>query len=297
MDKLAGMEMFVRVVECGSFASAADVSDVSATMVAKQIRAIEQRLGARLLHRTTRRQQLTEVGQLYYERCRRVLAEFSLAENSATELQSTAKGLVHMVAPVSFGCQILVPALSVYMAQNPEVNVMLTLDNQTPNLSSGNAELGIHIGEIHQTDIVARPLHAYRRILAASPDYLRQHGTPTHPDQLSHFSCLGMSYWIHQDRWELMGPNGEIVKAVVKGRFMSNQGHALRIAALNGCGIMLQPESLLKEDIAEGRLVPVLPEWSYKPTQMYLIYQQDTRPSAKLRSVIDFLIQRFGAQQ
>ena len=134
MDKLAGMEMFVRVVECGSFASAADVSDVSATMVAKQIRAIEQRLGARLLHRTTRRQQLTEVGQLYYERCRRVLAEFSLAENSATELQSTAKGLVHMVAPVSFGCQILVPALSVYMAQNPEVNVMLTLDNQTPNL-------------------------------------------------------------------------------------------------------------------------------------------------------------------
>jgi DNA-binding transcriptional LysR family regulator len=213
------------------------------------------------------------------------------------ELQSTAKGLVHMVAPVSFGCQILVPALSVYMAQNPEVNVMLTLDNQTPNLSSGNAELAIHIGEIHQKDIVARPLHAYRRILAASPDYLRQHGTPTHPDQLSHFSCLGMSYWIHQDRWELMGPDGEIVKAVVKGRFMSNQGHALRIAALNGCGIVLQPESLLKEDIAEGRLVPVLPEWSYKPTPMYLIYQQDTRPSAKLRSVIDFLIQRFGAQQ
>ncbi|MFL7818924.1 LysR family transcriptional regulator [Raoultella ornithinolytica] len=218
MDKLAGMEMFVRVVECGSFASAADVSDVSATMVAKQIRAIEQRLGARLLHRTTRRQQLTEVGQLYYERCRRVLAEFSLAEHSAMELQSTAKGLVHMVAPVSFGCQILVPALSLYMAQNPEVNVMLTLDNQTPNLSSGNAELAIHIGEIQQKDIVARPLHAYRRILAASPDYLRQHGTPTHPDQLSHMSCLGMSYWIHQDRWELMGPDGEIVKAVVKGR-------------------------------------------------------------------------------
>lgn len=296
MDKLAGMEMFVRVVECGSFASAADVSDVSATMVAKQIRAIEQRLGARLLHRTTRRQQLTEVGQLYYERCRRVLAEFSLAEHSAMELQSTAKGLVHMVAPVSFGCQILVPALSLYMAQNPEVNVMLTLDNQTPNLSSGNAELAIHIGEIQQKDIVARPLHAYRRILAASPDYLRQHGAPTHPDQLSHMSCLGMSYWIHQDRWELMGPDGEIVKAVVKGRFMSNQGHALRIAALNGCGIVLQPESLLKEDIAEGRLVPVLPEWSYKPTPMYLIYQQDTRPSAKLRSVIDFLIQRFGAQ-
>ncbi|WP_434586538.1 LysR family transcriptional regulator [Klebsiella sp. B345] len=295
MDKLAGMEMFVRVVECGSFAAAADISDVSATMVAKQIRAIEQRLGARLLHRTTRRQQLTEVGQLYYERCRRVLAEFSLAEHSAMELQSTPKGLVQMVAPVSFGSQVLVPALSVYMAQNPEVNVMLTLDNQTPNLHRGNVELGIHIGKINQPDIVARPLRAYQRILAASPDYLRQHGTPEHPDQLGNFSCLGISYWVHQDRWELIGPDGEMFKALVTGRFTSNQGDALRIAALNGCGIVLQPESILAADIAEGRLVQVLPQWAYKPTPMYLIYHQDTRPSAKLRSVIDFLMQRFGA--
>ncbi|MFK3707643.1 LysR family transcriptional regulator [Klebsiella sp. NPDC088457] len=297
MDKLAGMEMFVRVVECGSFTAAADVSDVSATMVAKQIRAIEQRLGARLLHRTTRRQQLTEVGQLYYERCRRVLAEFSLAEHSAMELQSTPKGLVQMVAPVSFGGQFLVPALSVYMAQNPAVNVMLTLDNQVPNLSQGNFELGIHVGDVSQPDVVARPLRSYRRILAASPDYIRQHGMPAHPDQLGNFSCLGISYWIHQDRWELMGPGGETFKALVKGRFMSNQGNALRIAALHGCGIVLQPESMLMEDIAHGRLVPVLPEWSYKPTPMYLIYQQDARPSAKLRSVIDFLVERFGAEQ
>lgn len=294
MDKLAGMEMFVRVVECGSFTAAADASDVSTTMVAKHIRTIEQRLGARLLHRTTRRQQLTEVGQLYYERCRRVLAEFSLAEYSAMELQSTPKGLVHMVAPVSFGSQVLVPELSAYMAQYPEVNITLTLDNQIPNLANSNVELGIHIGEVRQPNVVARPLSSYRRILAASPSYLRQHGTPEHPRELNDHSCLGIAYWVHQDRWELMGPNGEMFKALVSGRFMSNQGSALCMAALHGCGIVLQPESVLMDDIAQGRLVRVLPAWSYKPTPMFLIYQQDTRPSAKLRSVIDFLMARFG---
>ncbi|EGO8361399.1 LysR family transcriptional regulator [Escherichia coli] len=294
MDKLAGMEMFVRVVECGSFTAAADLSDVSTTMVAKHIQAIEQRLGARLLHRTTRRQQLTEVGKLYYERCSRVLSEFALAEYSAMELQSSPKGLVQMVAPVSFGCQFLVPVLSSYMAQNPEVKIMLTLDNKIPDLTDGHYELGIHVGEVDKPNMVARPLRSYRRILAASPDYIRQHGTPEHPNQLGQFSCLGISYWVHQDRWELMGPNGETFKACIKGRFMSNLGNALRIAAVNGCGIVLQPESILMDDITQGNLVQVLPEWSYKPTPMYLIYPQDSRPSAKLRSVIDHLVKHFG---
>ncbi|MGM3175792.1 LysR family transcriptional regulator [Dickeya lacustris] len=297
MDKLAGMEMFVRVVECGSFTAAADISGVSTTMVAKQIRAIEQRLGARLLHRTTRWQQMTEVGQLYFDRCRRVLAEVSLAENSAMELQATPKGLIRMVSPVSFGSQRLVPELSVYMSRNPEVDIMLTLDNRVSNLIDGNYELGIRIGEVDQPGIVARPLRPYRRILAASPDYIKQHGAPVHPSQLTHHSCLGISYWLHQYRWDLIGPDGEVFQAFVNGRFMSNHGNALRIAALNGCGIVLQPESILLDDISQGRLVQVLPDWSYKPTPMYLIYHQDSRPSIKLRSAIDFLIQRFGADQ
>ncbi|WP_447867081.1 LysR family transcriptional regulator [Rahnella bonaserana] len=294
MSKLSGMEMFVRVVECGSFTAAAVASGVSPTMVGKQIREIEQRLGARLLHRTTRRQQLTEVGQLYFDRCRRVLSEVELAESSAMELQAAPKGLVRMIAPVSFGCQCLVPELSAYMALHPDVDVMLNLDNRVPSLNNDNYELGIQIGEVREPGVVARPLRPYRRILAASPDYIRQHGMPEHPEQLGNYSCLGLSYWLHQDRWDLTGPEGETFKAFIGGRFMSNQGNALRIAALSGCGIVLQPDYVLMDDIAEGRLVPVLPQWSYKPTPLYLIYHQDSRPSAKLRSVIDFLIARLG---
>jgi len=296
MDKLAGMAMFVRVVESGNFTAAAEVSQVSPTMVAKHVRTIEQRLGARLLHRTTRRQQLTEVGRLYYERCKQVLAEVELAESSASELQASPRGQVRLVAPVGFGSQSLVPALAAYLARYPDVNVELTLDNRAPDLIGEGYELGIQMGEIEDAELVARPLHPYRRILAAAPTYLARCGTPTHPEQLSKHACLGLSYWRHHDRWHLRGPDGQLCEVPVKGRFTSNHGDALRIAALCGAGIVLQPEASLADDIAAGRLVVVLPAWSYKLTPMHLIYAQDRRPTAKLRSIIDFLLERFGSE-
>ena len=296
MDKLAGMAMFVRVVDSGSFSAAAAISNVSPTMVAKHVRTIEQRLGARLLHRTTRRQQLTEVGRLYYERCKQALTEVELAESSASELQASPRGKVRLVAPVSFGSQSLVPVLSDYLARHPDVSVELTLDNRAPDLIDEGYELGIHIGDVNDVGLVARPLRPYRRILAAAPAYLARHGHPKHPEQLNAHACLGMSYWSRHDRWHLRGPDGEACEVLVNGRFTSNQGSALRMAALSGVGIVLQPEASLADDVAAGRLVVVLPAWSYKPTPMHLIYAQDRRPTAKLRSIIDFLLERFGVE-
>jgi DNA-binding transcriptional LysR family regulator len=294
MGKLAGMEMFVRVVECGSFTKAAEISNVSSTMVAKHIRTIEKRLGARLLHRTTRRQHLTEVGRLYYERCKHALAEVELAEASASELQANPRGLIRMVAPVSFGNQNLTPVLVDYLLHYPEVNIELTLYNRIPDLINDGYDLGIQIGKIDSTELVARPLQPYRRILAAAPNYLAKYGEPKHPKQLDAHSCLGLSYWHHYDRWNLIGPDNLVYEVTVKGRFSANQGNALRTAAILGAGIVLQPEMSLADDIKAGRLVHILPEWSYKPTPMHLIYAQDARPTAKLRSMIDFLVQHFG---
>jgi DNA-binding transcriptional LysR family regulator len=293
MNKLAGMEMFVRVVECGSFAAAAEASGVSATMVAKHVAAIEQRLGARLLHRTTRRQQLSDVGRLYYERCKQALAEVALADASASELQAAPRGRLRLVAPVGFGSH-MVPVLAEYMALHPDVSIELTLDNRPPNLADGGFELGILVGESTESGVVARPLRHYRRILAASPAYLARHGHPSHPEELAGHQCLGLSYWRRSDRWRLVGPNGTTCTVTVQGRFTANQGNALRIAALSGIGIALQPEPLLAEDLAAGRLQPVLPGWSLTPSPMYLIYAQDRRPTAKLRSAIDFLLARYG---
>lgn len=275
MNVLADMEMFVRVVECGSFAAAAEASEVSATMVAKRIQAIETRLGARLLHRTTRRQQLSDVGQLYYERCRRALAEVELAESSAAELHATPSGVLRIVAPVGFGSYSLVPALAEYMALHPQVRVDLTLDNDAPGL-------------------VARPLKPYRRRLAAAPAYLARHGAPKRPEQLAEHVCLGLSYWRRRDRWRLVGPRGEVRDVAVRGGFTANHGDALRVAALQGLGIVLQPQAVLMGDLDAGRLVPVLPAWSLAPSPMFLVYAQDRRPTAKLRSAIDFLLAKFG---
>jgi DNA-binding transcriptional LysR family regulator len=297
VNKLAGMEMFVRVVESGSFSAAAAISRVWATMVAKHIRAIEDRLGARLLHRTTRRQQLSDVGRLYYERCKQALADVELAEASASELQSSPRGRLRLIAPVSFGSHSLVPVLSEYMNQHPDVSIELTLDNRRPHLLDEGFELGIHIGDIDEPGLVARPLRPYRRRLAAAPAYLARHGQPEHPEQLGVHECLGPSYWRRHDLWRLVGPNGETCNVAVQGRFTANQGNALRIAALNGIGIALQPEAVLADDLAAGRLLPVLPDWSLAPSPMYLIYAQNRRPTAKLRSAIDFLLARFGQLQ
>lgn len=286
--------MFVRVVESGSFTAAAEISQVSATMVAKHIQALEQHLGARLLHRTTRRQQLSEVGRLYFERCKHVLAEIELADASASELQADPRGLLRMVAPVSFGSHSLVPVLAHYMATYPDVRIDLTLDNGMPDLMEDGYELAIHIGEIDGSGLVARPLTPYRRIMAAAPAYLQRHGQPQVPEQLSEHVCLGLSYWRRHDQWRLLGPGGDIRTIAVQGKFTANHGDALRMAALHGVGIVLQPELVLADDLTAGRLQPVLPAWSLAPSPIYLIYAQDRRPSAKLRSMIDFLLHAFS---
>jgi DNA-binding transcriptional LysR family regulator len=201
---------------------------------------------------------------------------------------------LRLVAPVSFGSHSLVPALGEYMARHPDVSVELTLDNRRPNLADDGHELGILIGDVTESGLVARALRPYRRVLAASPGYLALHGNPECPEDLAQHACLGLSYWRRSDHWRLVGPDGTTRGVTVQGRFTASQGNALRIAALSGIGIVLQPEPVLADDLATGRLLPVLPGWSLTPSPMHLIYAQDLRPSAKLRSAIDFLVERFG---
>lgn len=295
LDKLAGMETFIRVVECGSFAAAAQACGVSATMVAKQIRGIEDRLGARLLHRTTRRHQLTEVGALYLERCRNALASVALAEASATELQQVPQGQLRVVAPVGFGSHTLAPVLAQWSAAHPEVSVDLTLDDHPEECLADGQELGIVIGQVRDTRLVARALQPYRRILAAAPAYLAWHGVPTHPRDLVQHCCLGISYWPNHDHWHLRGPDNASFAVPPKGRFTANEGSALRHAAVAGAGIVLQPEHSLSDDLALGRLVEVLPGWAFRATPMYLVYTHDPKQTAKLRSAIGWIIDKLGA--
>lgn len=288
------MAIYARVVEKGSLAAAAEEFGISATMAGKHLKALEERLGGRLLNRTTRRQSLTELGRDYYERCKQILAEVEAADNTASQLQAVPRGVLRVNAPVSFGSQRLAPALADYLAAHPQVDVDLALNDRVVDLVDEGFEAAIRVGPLGDSGLVARPLAPYRVLICASPAYLQQHGVPAQPKDLSAHNCLGFAYWSTRDKWKLTGPAG-IETVSIKGRLQANNGQALRMAALRGLGIIMQPEVLLAEDLAAGRLTRVLPEYEAPARPMHLVYLPDRRPTPKLRSFIDFVLARFSA--
>lgn len=294
VDRLTSMAIFVRVVELGGFATAAKEADISATMVAKHVNALEVRLGARLLNRTTRRQSLTEVGKVYYDRCKALLADVDAAESSVSAMRATPRGTLRITAPVSFGTRRLAPALAEFLQLYPEVNVDLSLSDRVADLIDEGFEAAIRIGNLQDSRLVARRLQPYRSLLCASPDYIRQQGQPKTPQDLAAHDCLAFSYSGLRGRWRLS--RGTEEKTVnFTPRLLANNGEALRQAALAGLGILSQPEILLADDVRQKRLVRILPTWSLPARPMHVIYVADRQATPKLQCFIDFVVKYFKA--
>lgn len=293
MDRLTSMSVFVRVVEKGGFAAAAEAFDISPTMVGKHVRALEERLGGRLLNRTTRSQSLTELGRTYYERCRQVIAEVEAIENTASEMRAVPRGTIRVNAPVSFGSMQLAPALGDYLAQYPEVQVDLTLNDRIVDLAEEGFELAIRVGNLADSGLVARKLSPYRVLVCASPQYLARRGTPRTPKDLRDHNCLTFHHGGRSHIWPFEGPSGR-QSIAIRGNLKINSGEALRRAALQDVGIICQPLALVADDIAAGRLVRLLKRFEPAPKPMHVVYLPDRRLSPKLRSFIDFAVERFG---
>jgi DNA-binding transcriptional LysR family regulator len=291
MDKLRSMEVFVAAVDAGSFTAAADLFSMSPVMVGKHIRQLEERLGARLLTRTTRRQSLTEIGRQYAERCRLILADIKAAESGAEAMRSTPRGTLRLSAPVSFGTLRLAPALTDYLALYPEVSLELNLNDRVIDLVEEGYDAAVRIGDLEDSGLVARLLQPYRMLLCASPEYLQRAGTPRTPADLAHHQCLDFTPLNRRVRWSLEGAGESEFPA---SRFRSNNGQALRMAALRGYGILQQSEALLGEDIAAGRLVPLLEDFLPAPRPMALVYPRDHSPTPKMTTFIQFMVERFG---
>lgn len=293
MDSIVSMRVFVRVTELGGFAQAAREFDLSPSMVAKHIQALEARLGARLINRTTRRQSLTEVGKLYFERSKTVLAEFDSAEASAIELQAAPRGLLRVTAPVVLGSCGLAPLLPRFMDTYPEVRVDLALHDRTIDLVEEGFDVALRSGPLADSGLVARPLAPLQTILCAAPAYLKRRGTPKRVADLAEHDCLGFSYLAHRDRWRLIGPKGEeMVK--LDCRLSINNGEALRQAALAGAGIVMQSALLLRNDLESGALVRVLPRHAPPPRPAHLLYLPDRRPTPKLQRFVEFVLEHLG---
>jgi len=291
MDLLDSMKVYVLAVEKGSLSAAASACDISATMAGNHLRTLEKRLGMQLLNRTTRRQHLTPFGEDYYQRCKEILRLVAETDEQAQKLQLAPAGKLRVTAPVSFGTEALMPALSDYLERYPQVSVDLVLSDRVLDLLEEGFEAAIRIGPVPDSALIARPLAPYRLMICASPAYLARRGTPVRPDELSQHECLSFSPSAAA-HWRLADQE-HICRVPVSGRLQVNQGQALRVAALQGMGIVLQPAILLEGDVRAGRLVQLFPNHQLATRPMSVLYLPDRYRSPKLRSFVDFVVERF----
>lgn len=293
MDKLRGMETFIAVVESGSFTLAAARLEMSAVMVGKYIALLESQLGTRLLERNTRRQSLTDAGRVYFDEAKRVLEQVAVAESSVERLRAAPAGTLRVTAPTSFGGCVIAPLTATFLQRFPEVRVELDLTNRRVDLVDEGVDLAIRIGDIHNDDLVAKYLCAYRMVICAAPDYLARYGTPQTPADLVDHLCLSHTVWTARNEWRLPGAEGE-VRWKRDAILRCNDGYGLRMAARAGAGLLLQPEVLVAEELASGRLVQVMGDYTPVPRPVNLLWRQDLRPLPKLTRFVEHVVQGVG---
>lgn len=294
MDKFTSIRTFCAVAKQGSFSAASREIGVSTAMVSKQIKRLEDELSVRLLNRSTRHCSLTEAGAEYYDRCQRVLTYIEDADASVKNLSHEIRGKLKISAPATFGTRYLVPAIIAYKKMYPKIAFDLRLAPQMPDLLEGGFDIAIQAGgtRLDDSDLVARKLGSFRLAICASREYLDLHGTPRHPNELSRHNCMIFYNDMATDTWSFRDDENEL-SVNVEGDLHSNQGAALRFAAIEGMGIARLPNYLVHKDFADGRLVEILSDYRSPPRAVHVMYPQRRLMPAKVRSFIDFLAERF----
>lgn len=293
MDKLDAMLAFTKVVALGSYAEAGRQLGLTRSAVSKGVIELEQILGARLLDRTTRKVGPTEAGLAYYERCLAILSDIEETEFQVSRLHDEPKGTLRLNAPMSFGVMHVNSAVADFMAAYPDLKVELLLNDRFIDPIEEGFDVTIRIADLADSSLIARKLGPGRRVLAASPEYVSSHGLPEMPSDLASHACLNYGHTTVLQRWQLTDA-GKTISIPINSRLCSNNGDALREAALAGQGITMLPTFLVGEDIRAGRLQVILPE--YPPTELgiYALYAPNKYLAAKTRVLIDFLVDRFG---
>lgn len=288
------MKIFVEVVRQEGFTAAADKLNVSKSHVSKQVERLEERLGVRLLHRTTRQVSLTEVGEIYFTRCQQILSDIEDAERAVTELQSSPRGNLRITAPMTFGVQHLNGLLCEFLQRYSGLNAEVHYSDQFVDLVDDGFDAAVRIGELQDSSLIGRKLVPVDLLTVASPAYLEEHGVPKHPDELRDHSCLRYSYQVSGTTWQYYGDDGEEVSVTVEGRISANNGRALVEAARSGMGIHLSPAFIVADDLRSGDLVPVLGDWKTQQLALWVVYPHRRFLSRKVRLFVDFLAEKFS---
>ena len=291
MDRLTSLGVFVQVVDSGGFSAAARRLNMSTTMVSSHVQALEERLGARLLNRTTRRVSVTEVGRNYYERSSQILAELEEADRMAGLLQSTPRGKLRLFVG-SHIVRFITPSMAEFLRLNPEASIEMTMGEQMPDLIEAGFDLAILATPPPDSTLIVKHLSGWRHVLCGAPAFFDAHKPPRTLRDLAGVNCLRYAYYPFGDEWRFTGPDGKLSSVKVAGNLVTNSGEALRLAALDGVGLFLAPSFLVADDLRSGELLRVLPE--YRPVEFAInaIYPHRYQLSAKVRSFIDLVAQR-----
>ena len=294
MDRFRALEVFAKTAERLNFAAAARELKLTRAMVSKHIGDLEARLGVRLFQRTTRRVSLTESGRALAARAGALIDTVVEVENEVRDLHTVLRGRLRVNAPVSFGAQHLAPVVAHFLGDNPGVDIDLTLNDRTVDLIEEGYDVVIRIGMLADSSLIARRLAPGQLVIVGSPEYLRRNGMPKQPADLKRHNCLGYAYWALRDEWPLTGADGKTERVKVDGTLSANNGDALRVAALEGLGLIMQPTFSVAADIAAGRLIQVLPNYKPRELSVYALYAPGAAPNAKLRAFIDTLAKEWS---
>ncbi|AMO95760.1 bacterial regulatory helix-turn-helix, lysR family protein [Collimonas fungivorans] len=293
MDRLQSMRVFAKVVEQGSFVAAAQVLDMSNAVVTRLVADLENHLGIRLLHRSTRRMALTEPGQAYLERVRQILDEIDEAEAAASVLSTKPAGTLHIYSQIGFGQTQLARLLPLYSKQYPDVRLDVTLSDRTVDLIEEGFDLGIFsVNQKFDASMVARQLGIAEVLLCASPAYIAEHGVPRTPEELAQHSCLNFSMEHLRHHWTFQSAEGASIIPITS-KVMSNNTDLLRQCLLAGMGIAMRTSYTLGDDMVAGRVVRVLPDHQINKVAVRLVYPSRRLLSAKVRSFVDFMMAQF----
>lgn len=294
MDKFTCMQALVRVVESGSFAEAARRMGVSAPMVTKYISHLEQSLGSRLLNRSTHSLSLTDSGHAYYQRCVQLLEDLEEAEAIAGAQSTTPRGSLRMSVSSDFGVNHLGPVLLEYSRKFPDVRIEVSVSNHLVDLVEEGFDLAVRITTQLRTNLVARKFATSNLIACAAPAYLEEHGAPQIPENLVHHNCLTFSDpTLAGEQWRFVREGrASVVKAA--GNLSASSNELLKLAALQGQGVALQPSFNVSQELRQGQLLPLLTDYDAGALGIYIVYPHRKHQTAKVRSFIDTLISRWG---
>jgi DNA-binding transcriptional LysR family regulator len=292
MDRLDAMEMFVRIVETGSLSAVARELNTTQPTVSKQLTALERRLNTRLLHRSTRKLNLTESGASYYESCKRIVDQVREAEGTLNVLQTSLTGHLHVNTSIAFGELFMTGWVLDFQRTHPDLQIELSLNDRFVDLVEQGVDVAVRIGKLIDSSLIARRLGQTRRIAIATPAYLAKHGCPKTPHDLVHHNCLMYSYLSTGNEWAFRGKDGEI-RVKVSGNFKSNNGHALREALLANVGVAVTPDFLASDVLRDGTVRAILPEYEPMPFDINAVYLSNRMVSTKVRAFVDYMQREF----